>query len=49
VIFCREAYQDAEGLFTHLSNVDDESKDMLKNAGVIRVEIHGPADELESD
>ena len=46
-IFCREGYQDAEGLLTHLSNVGKELDEMLKLAELTRVEVHGPAGELD--
>src|SRR2546423_10322059 len=46
-LFCREAYQDAEALLAHLSNVAEELRQMLENADVIRLELHGPASELE--
>jgi hypothetical protein len=46
-IFCREAYESAEGLLAHLDNVGALLAEMLKNADLIRVEVHGPAAELE--
>ena len=46
-IFCREAYQDAEGVLTHLSNVGDLLNEMLKNADLLRLEFHGPAEEID--
>lgn len=46
-LFCREAYRDSDGLLTHLSNVGDELNELLENADVIRVEVHGPAEELD--
>ena len=45
-IFCRESYQDAEGVLTHLSNVGDLLSEMLKNADLLRLEFHGPAEEI---
>jgi quinol monooxygenase YgiN len=45
--FCREAYADAEGLLAHLGNVDALLKELLAMADVIRVEVHGPARELD--
>jgi hypothetical protein len=41
-IFCREAYADA-----HLTNVGPILERMLAIADVTRVEVHGPAAELE--
>ena len=46
-ISCREAYGSAEGLLTHLENVAAPLSEMLKLADLIRVEVHGPAGELE--
>ena len=46
-IFCREAYQSADGLLAHLENVGAELAEMLKVAELIRLEVHGPARELE--
>jgi quinol monooxygenase YgiN len=47
VIFCREAYTDAAGTLAHLSNVGALLEEMLKNSDLIRLEIHGPAAELD--
>ena len=46
VIHCREAYVGAEGLLTHCGNVDPLIQAMLEISEMIRVEIHGPAEEL---
>lgn len=46
VIFCREAYVGADGLLRHLENVDSVLKEFLKLVDVIRVEVHGAAEEL---
>jgi hypothetical protein len=46
-IFCREAYETANGLLAHLDNVGALLAEMLKLADLIRVEVHGPAQELE--
>lgn len=46
-ILCREAYGSAEGLLAHLQNVAGPLSEMLNVADLIRVEVHGPADELE--
>ncbi len=46
-IFCREAYADAEGVLAHLENVGPQLGEMLKMADLIRIELHGPASELE--
>ena len=46
-VLCREGYLDADGLLAHLENVDALLKEALKIADLIRLEVHGPADELE--
>lgn len=46
-ILCREAYTDAEGVLAHLDNVGALLAEMLTIADLTRVELHGPADELE--
>jgi quinol monooxygenase YgiN len=46
-IFCREGYTDAEGILTHFDNVSAPLSEMLAMADLIRVEVHGPAAELD--
>jgi hypothetical protein len=46
-IFCREGYADAEGLLTHLDNVGTLLAEGLKIADLTRLEVHGPAAELD--
>jgi hypothetical protein len=46
-VFCREAYDSAEGVLAHLSNVGDLLATMLKIADLVRIEVHGPEAELE--
>ena len=46
-VFCREGYANAEALLAHLDNVGAMLAEALKIADVIRLEIHGPAAELE--
>ena len=46
-IFCREAYADAEGLLAHLDSVGAMLAEALKIADLTRVEVHGPATELD--
>jgi hypothetical protein len=46
-VFCREAYANAEGLLAHLENVGALLAEALKMADLIRVEVHGPAAELD--
>ncbi len=46
-VFCREGYINAEGLLAHLENVGAMLAQALKMAELIRIEVHGPAAELE--
>lgn len=46
IAHCRESYQDAEGLLTHLDNVDSLLQEALKISELLRLEIHGPEQEL---
>lgn len=46
-LFCREAYTDAEGLLAHLDGVGAMLAEVLKIADLTRLEVHGPAAELE--
>ena len=46
-IFCREGYADAEALLTHLDSVGAMLAEALKIADLIRLEVHGPAAELD--
>ena len=45
--FCREGYVDAEGLLAHLENVGALLAEALKIADLTRLEVHGPAAELD--
>ena len=47
VIFCREAYRGAAGALAHLGNVDALLKELLAMSDLARLEIHGPAEEIE--
>ena len=47
VLYCREAYQDADGVQAHLENCDALIGEFLKIADLTRIEVHGPAEELE--
>ncbi len=44
---CREGYRDAAGLLAHLKNVDAVLKQALAISKITRLEVHGPAAELE--
>ena len=46
-IFCREGYESAEGVLAHLDNVNALLGEILTIADLTRVELHGPAEELE--
>jgi quinol monooxygenase YgiN len=46
-VFCREAYRGADGTLAHLANVDALLKEMLAVSDLARLEIHGPAEEIE--
>lgn len=45
-VHCREGYEDAEGVLTHLENVGYLLEEALKIAEITRLEIHGPEKEL---
>ena len=44
--FCREGYEDAEGLLAHLANVEPLLTEIMKIAAVTRLELHGIEEEL---
>jgi hypothetical protein len=46
-IFCREAYESAKGILAHLDNVGGLLSEMLTMASLTRLEVHGPAQELD--
>jgi quinol monooxygenase YgiN len=46
-VHCREAYAGAEGAIEHLDNVAALLGEMLTHADLARLELHGPAAELE--
>lgn len=45
-VHCREGYEDAEGLLIHLQSVGSLIDEALKIAEIIRLEVHGPEEEL---
>jgi hypothetical protein len=45
-VHCREAYEGAEGLLTHLSDVGPLLSQILKIASMTRLEVHGTAEQL---
>lgn len=44
---CREGYEDAEALLEHLGRINPLLGEALKIAELTRLEVHGPAEELE--
>lgn len=44
---CREGYVDAEALLNHTQNVGALLEEAIKLADVQRLELHGPAEELD--
>ena len=46
-VLCREAYETADGVLAHLDNIGALLAEMLTIADLTRVEVHGPAEELE--
>ena len=46
-VFCREGYVNADALLAHLENVSAMLAAAMKMADLIRIEVHGPAAELE--
>ncbi|MEN9674528.1 MAG: hypothetical protein RIS76_424 [Verrucomicrobiota bacterium] len=47
VVFCREGYTSAADALAHLENVGDLLQQMLGVSELIRLELHGPAAELD--
>ena len=41
--FCRQGYESAEGVMTHLEHIDHS---MLRISELLRLEVHGPETEL---
>src|SRR5438552_15399446 len=46
-LFCREGYPDTEGVLAHLDNVGELLAELLTMGDLTRIEVHGPATELE--
>lgn len=44
---CREGYDNARGILAHLENVGPELEQTLQIAELIRLEVHGPAAEID--
>ncbi len=45
-VHCREGYTDAEGLLDHLERIDPLLQEALQISDIIRLEVHGPEQEL---
>jgi hypothetical protein len=45
--FCREAYIGAEGILAHLGNVGELLGKFLELSDLARLEVHGPAEEID--
>jgi len=46
VVFCREGYVNAEALLAHLENVSGMLEAARNLAELVRIEVHGPEEEL---
>ena len=46
-VFCREGYEGAEGILHHLENIKDVLAEMLTISDMLRLEFHGPAEEMD--
>ena len=47
IAHCREGYKNAAAVLAHLGNVDAVLKEALSIAKITRLEVHGPADQLD--
>ncbi len=45
--FCREGYEDAEGLLAHIDNIGSLLEEILKVSKITCLEVHGEKDEIE--
>lgn len=46
-VHCREGYTDGAGAMAHLDNVGELLKGLLEKADLNKLEIHGPAGEID--
>ena len=46
VLFCQEAYEDADATLEHAGHFAQQLGQLLQLADVVRFEVHGPAEEL---
>jgi hypothetical protein len=47
IAHCREGYVDAAAVLAHLDNVGALLQEALKVAKIVRLEVHGPAAEID--
>lgn len=47
IAHCREGYVDADAVLAHLQNVGELLGQALKIASIVRLEVHGPAAEID--
>ena len=47
IAHCREVYEGAQGVLTHLTNVDAQLQQATAMAELFRIEVHGPQAELD--
>ena len=47
IVHCREAYEGAEGLLAHVANVEGLIGEALGISELLRLEVHGPEEELD--
>jgi quinol monooxygenase YgiN len=47
IVFCREGYEGAAGVNHHLENIGDVLAEMLTVSDLMRLEFHGPAEEID--
>jgi len=46
-VFCREAYENAEGLLHHVANVRELAEELGTYSTLTRIEVHASAGEIE--
>ena len=47
IVHCREGYENAEGVLNHIEKIGPLLEKALAISELIRLEIHGPAEELD--
>lgn len=46
-MYCREAYEGAQGVFEHLENTSEVIGGIFENADLVRIELHGAAEDID--